>query len=227
MAIFKNSAPIVTNGLILYLDAANPQSYTSGSSIYNDISGNNNSGSLISTSYSTANGGNIIYNSTSSVITYPSITFTNQPYTLEFCGRIEGPIDSSNRRSLFLNPTYAGELTNVSTYFTNFICDSVPLYFNFGMSRPVPTGSLYFHWVCTVDSSKILTIYLNNNVVHNTSILTTYSTISCTFTRFGNWSGNSRVYSGSLGYIRIYNKALSQAEVTQNYNVMKSRFNLN
>ena len=38
---------IITNGLVLRLDAANPRSYQSGSLIWNDLSGNGNSGSLV------------------------------------------------------------------------------------------------------------------------------------------------------------------------------------
>jgi len=37
MAIYKNTPPIVTNGLVLALDAANPKSYTSGSTMWNSI----------------------------------------------------------------------------------------------------------------------------------------------------------------------------------------------
>ena len=53
---------IVTNGLVLYLDAANYQSYVSGSTTWYDLSGNNNSGSLINgPTYNSGNAGSIVF----------------------------------------------------------------------------------------------------------------------------------------------------------------------
>ena len=56
-------------GLVLCLDAGNPRSYQSGSTTWFDLSGNNNSGSLVSGSgYSSANFGSITFNGTGSYI---------------------------------------------------------------------------------------------------------------------------------------------------------------
>ena len=56
---------IVTNGLVLALDAANRRSYISGSFVWNDISGNRNSGSLINgPTFDSANGGSIVFDGT-------------------------------------------------------------------------------------------------------------------------------------------------------------------
>lgn len=51
---------IVTDGLVMYLDAANPSSYPRAGTTWTDISGNNNSGSLInSPTFDSTSGGNI------------------------------------------------------------------------------------------------------------------------------------------------------------------------
>jgi len=44
---FSYSPKIVTDGLVLYLDAANPYSYVSGSTSWNDISRGGNNGTLV------------------------------------------------------------------------------------------------------------------------------------------------------------------------------------
>ena len=65
---------IVTNGLVLYLDAASRQSYISGSTVWNDLSGNNNSGSLSGTPvFDNSFGGNIFFSGSRSA----SISETN------------------------------------------------------------------------------------------------------------------------------------------------------
>jgi len=38
-------------------------------------------------------------------------------------------------------------------------------------------------------------------------------------------SGGSHAQQGNVGPMQIYNRALSQSEVTQNYNALKPRFN--
>ena len=43
---FGNGPRIVTNGLVLSLDAADQNSYVSGSATWNDLSGNNNNATL-------------------------------------------------------------------------------------------------------------------------------------------------------------------------------------
>jgi hypothetical protein len=57
MAIYKNTPPIITDGLTHYLDAANSKSYVTGSTIWNDLSGLRNSGSFTSGVNSVAIGG--------------------------------------------------------------------------------------------------------------------------------------------------------------------------
>ena len=52
---------IITDGLILYLDAANTKSYVSGSTTWTDISNNRNNGTLINgPTFDTGSGGNIV-----------------------------------------------------------------------------------------------------------------------------------------------------------------------
>jgi hypothetical protein len=53
---------IVTNGLVLALNAADKNSYVSGSTTWSDLSGNNSNGTLLSCSFSPNNGGGIVYN---------------------------------------------------------------------------------------------------------------------------------------------------------------------
>ena len=56
------SPPIVTNGLVLNLDAANMKSYPKSGTTWRDLSGFNNSGSLTNgPTFNSANGGSIVF----------------------------------------------------------------------------------------------------------------------------------------------------------------------
>jgi hypothetical protein len=54
------------SGLVLHLDAGNPASYSGSGSAWNDLSGNGSNATLFNTSYSSANGGSIVFNGTTS-----------------------------------------------------------------------------------------------------------------------------------------------------------------
>jgi hypothetical protein len=54
--------PIVTDGMVLNLDAANRKSFVSGSTSWYDLSGGGNNGTLTNgPAYNSANGGSIVF----------------------------------------------------------------------------------------------------------------------------------------------------------------------
>ena len=69
---------IVTNGLVLYLDAANYLSYTSGSTTWRDLSSSNNSGTLTNgPTFSSANGGSIVFDGVDDISIHPSSLYVD------------------------------------------------------------------------------------------------------------------------------------------------------
>ena len=80
------------------------------------------------------------------------------------------------------------------------------------------------HWVITYDGSTI-SIWENG-----VSKGTTSSSGTADFSggiRIGSWaSSNSYTWDGKIPIMKMYNRALSAAEVRQNYNKYKTRFNL-
>jgi hypothetical protein len=219
---------IVTDGLVLNLDAGFVGSYPTINTTWYDISGNNNSGSLINgPTFNSANSGSIVFDGVDDSINYPTFTFTNQPYTLEMWGKLPGPLDTANRRTIFTFGSNVGEFSNTSVFFTNFTLDSVLTFLNFGFST---AGSILlntpFHWVFTVDSSNLVRIYFNGTPTTSPNTqLVGYTTVSSQYNVFG-VRGSGRYYNGNLYTARIYNKALSSTEVLQNYNAQKARFGL-
>ena len=73
MAGFTGAPPIVTDGLVFAVDAANYESYTSGSSTWYDLSGNDNDGTLANgASFNSSNLGNIEYDGTNDYVSVPN-----------------------------------------------------------------------------------------------------------------------------------------------------------
>jgi len=60
---FANGSRIVTDGLVLALDASDRNSFVSGSTIWNDLSGNGNNGTLVNgPTFDSGSGGSIVFN---------------------------------------------------------------------------------------------------------------------------------------------------------------------
>jgi hypothetical protein len=69
---YYNGPKAVMDGLVMYLDAGNTKSYLSGSSTWNDLSGNGNNGTLTNgPTFSSANGGSIVFDGVDDTITVP------------------------------------------------------------------------------------------------------------------------------------------------------------
>jgi hypothetical protein len=221
---------IVTNGLILYLDAANRQSYVSGSTIWRDISGNNNSGSLVNgPTFSTLNGGSINLDGTNDQIninTIPTSSFSliSSSFTVNMWVNIQ----SNNAGFISSNqsPSNGGQYSFVRRYGALGISFyGTPTSTDIVGNISLPTGS----WINITHvhdfSNQSSSIYQQTALVGARSMapspLITSSSLILGYYGFG-----GAYLSGSIAITQIYNRALSQAEITQNYNATKTRFGL-
>jgi len=227
---------IVTNGLVLYLDAANSKSYVSGSTTWSDMSGNRNSGSLVGGPiYSTLNGGIIVfdgvddYTSIGTGTNYPLTTLTYEtwvktPSTGSTMSAGAGLISLGNGNTMFISP--AGSLRFIITSGSSLTRIVQAIY-----SGKNLYDNQWHHIVCCKGSStyemyidSVLVTAGSNGAAPGWDGLSGYSSGQALIAN----NPNDVTYklSGSIALTRIYNKALTQAEVIQNYNATKTRFNL-
>jgi hypothetical protein len=213
---------IVSDGLVLYLDAGSPNSYRPDfGTTWKDMSGFNNSGSLINgPTYSSANGGSIVFDGVDdyiSTLTLSSIPFSDITIQLWIyptnIGTGNGYItvfDTLNRQlSLWIGNGFYGIGGGLDYYNASS--------FNWQNNN--------WYFITMMKSGSIGSLIKNN---YETSI--NLGSVGTTFTnqlQFGsNPSGGGTVMNGKYSNIRIYNRALSTFEVAQNYNALKSRFGL-
>ena len=228
---------IVSNGLVLCLDAANKRSYPGTGTTWTDLSGNGNNGTLTNgPTFNAGNMGSILYdgaddqidcgnNSSLNISTnltlgiwvkFNSLSSDPNLISKQWCsgaqwsyswavlsdGRIYYGFDSNGQCS-----SITGEYTS-----TNIVCT---------------TGI----WYCLniVHTSTSINLYSNGISIPGTlagSYGTIYtSTVPVRLGVYRNLSGAFASYlSGNISNVQIYNRALSAAEVLQNYNATKSRF---
>jgi len=222
--------PIVTNGLVLALDAANQKSFVSGSNTWRDLSGNNNNGTLINgPTFSSANGGSITFNGTNQYITlgtYLNMGVTDRTYNCWFLANI---VTSVQRILTFADgdtstdsPPYtlSVNVTNTGTGLGGSPYDGYTEYNNissFGNKQWINAQS-------TITGKTLLT-YING--VFTSSVTSTGPVSINPIGYIGRYNGfYGQYFSGTVSSVSIYNRVLSSQEILQNYNAQKSRFNL-
>ena len=76
---FKYGNGMVTDGLIFYLDAANPRSFVSGSTSWYDMTRNSNNGTLTNgPTYDSSNGGAVVFDGSNDYINFGNSSAVQQ-----------------------------------------------------------------------------------------------------------------------------------------------------
>ena len=227
---FSYSPKIVQDGLILYLDAANPYSYTSGSLNWNDLSRSQLSGSLINgPTFSSANNGSIVFDGVDDYVNLSDSDdwFYTGNFTIEFWYYFNSVPDS-------LGQFFYNQRVNGDNYFFIFATNTKWEFdsYNGGVQGPkitYPTTHNIGTWNC-ISLTRIennFSLYLNSTLVGSQTNSSNFINLNAPL-QFGRWSGGpSRYINASVSSLKIYKgRGLSATEVLQNYNATKGRFGL-
>ena len=209
-----HSPQISLNGLVLCLDAGNSKSYPGSGTTWTDLSGRGYS-TTINTTY-------VVYNSSNG----GHLTFSGNGTTAQG-GNIVGaaPILSSANTVEFAvyTPSISYQiLTN--NYYGYGEGDWV---FSKNGSTNIVLGSTLNSWnmfSVTFNGTNTVTGY-KNGVLGNTSSSFDFSGLTGDLP-IGARPWSPYVQNFKLGYIRIYNRALTAAEISQNFNALRGRFGL-
>ena len=221
---------IVTDGLVLHLDAANKKSYPGSGTAWKDLSGNNTNGTLTNgPTFNSGNAGSIEFDATNDFIlisgasslsvNYHTISSWNyssnyNQYGFMFEKTTNGTVNT--QYSLFLN-------ANNTLYYRTYGLSNVSTLLNISSNY---TNSTWTNTVATYDGSN-KKIYING-VLKLTSATTGTVTQNTTGTSIigAYGTGQSYFFNGKIAQTAIYNKALTADEILQNYNATKARYGL-
>ena len=212
---FFDGPIIVTNGLVLALDAADQNSYSGSGTVWNDLSGNNNTGSLTnSPTFNSANGGNLQF----ATNTYINL---GNPTSLNILSYTVAAWAKSNTFTNYQNIIFKGTGTGNYGIAINSSGDWTfqPVGAFIGDTLSLNTWN---YFVGTSNGTQV-TAYRNGLQKRQTTISTTNDG---TVVTVGADTVNSRYFNGSIALVQMYNRALSATEILQNYNEQKSRFDL-
>ena len=240
--VFNADYPaIVTNGLVLNLDAGFTPSitslptnivgggYNSYTSTWYDVSSGGNNGTLINgPTFSSANGGSIVFDGVDDTVSVPdnavldfTVNLTSEVWinlNLYKDISIVNAKGNGGGQIKAYNYLFVGSNTSIAFRFSDGINDqSSPTISKFIL----PEGT-WGHVVGVLDTTAIR-IYLNGVEIGTATTRTINPNPNNSPLYI---SGPTYSLNGKIAISRIYNRALTATEVLQNYNAQKGRFGL-
>ena len=225
----SHSPLIVTNGLVLALDAANVKSYPGSGTAWTDMSGNGNNGTLTNgPTFSSNNSGGIVFDgsndyvgvTTSSTLgkslnytTLAWVRYSNVGYTswMMICDSVD--YGSGGGYMMWLDSTSPATGKKLCSYDGNWQYANILIppnvWTHVSISKTNNQVSFYVNGIFDVT----LTYNFNSN-------------LSSTNVDIGNSSRNSYPFNGNISNVQIYNRGLSAAEVSQNFNALRGRYGI-
>ena len=222
-----------TDGLALHLDSGNKNSYGGSGTTWTDLSGNSNTGTLTNgPTYNSSNQGSIVFDGTNDYISLPSNIFSTfssstisvwaNPVTLTTKGMFLRFLKDSNNQAVF-------EIENSRLHYAILTGGSwAPDGYS---SVASVVANTWQNFVVTVNSSSGWKLYINGTQNGSGVQTNTFSVLGTTQNYYIGYAvdggyGSGRPFDGKIASVLVYNRTLSSTEITQNYNIQKSRFGL-
>lgn len=220
----KYNVPLVGVCPVQYLDATVKASYPGSGAVWNDLSGNGSNGSLIgAVTSTTANGGVMSFDGVSSRVETVVQTYgNNSTWSAWFnCSQ------SMNQYNMFMGRfmPYFGFFGGNSVIFSNTIA---------GSQRNIitPTNlnlNTWYYAVFTAEYDGTNTtdkIYINGNLITSGQWAGAQSNLGYKFTVGDGYNAVWYPFKGLVSNVAVYNETLPAAQISQNFNALRSRFGI-
>jgi hypothetical protein len=224
-----HSPRIVTDGLVLCLDAGNAKSYPGSGTTWTDLSGNGNNGTLTNgPTYSSSNGGSIVFDGTNDYVNLTSASLL--------------PVGTSDRTivAFVRTPTSFPEAYLHVIHWGTASTDQsfgLAIFSNGGLNThpwvgapsqgTVVVGTDYCLAVSYTHSSTLHKFWINGvsqgaGVSRAINTGTTDARVGARIsTPIEDWGPNGKIYN-----VLVYNRTLTDNEIQQNFNATRSRFGI-
>jgi hypothetical protein len=228
-----HSPRVVTDGLVLCLDAANTKSYPGTGNIWSDLSGNDNTGALRnSPTYSTDNSGKFIFNGINNDVSCgnnSSINFGTGSFTVSIWFR---RFNNATTNLRLLSKAAGGDNANATDAGFCFFGNNSNVTFAVNPTAPRTIISAanfslneWVNVVGLVERGVSMRTYKNANQVSSAAAPT--GSVSGTTSLFlASNVGSNLFWAGEISNVSLYNRALTSQEIQQNFNALRGRFGL-
>jgi hypothetical protein len=217
---------IVTNGLVLSLDAGNKKSYPTSGTLWRDLSGNGNNGTLINgPTFDSGNNGSLVFDGINDYTTIDT-TVGSGDFTFNIWLRRQ----STSTSASFLFGRYADSVERGCMFYilNNILSFRIAAAVSgdrtVNMTSTV-TGSNWTNVVASATRTSNVLLYRDGVFDVQTNISSQQGNIP-TLRYIGTANGGIWFLNANVGIVQVYNRALTANEIIQNYNATKGRFGL-
>jgi hypothetical protein len=223
----------VESGLVLYLDAANPRSYPGTGATWIDLSGNSNTGTLQNgVDYSSNNNGILTFDGVDDNVNCgndSSINFDTGSFTVSVWFR---RFSSATGNLRLLSKAAGGDAADAANAGFCFFGSNTSMSFGVNPTgaRTIPAAATYalnewVHVTGLVERGVSMRTYKNATSV--STVTAPVGSVSGTTPLYiGDNVGSNLRWLGEIASVQLYNRALTVAEIQQNFVATRSRFNL-
>ena len=218
---------IVTNGLVFNVDAANTTSYSGTGNVWSDLRGTNNINFYSSSSYNVNANPTFSSDGGGSLVTTGIFgrSIANSGITGSVARSMEAWVKFNSVAAnavISIGGQSASQLYELMAYSNNAI---EHYWGNFTQSSTVLATNTWYHIVIVYDGTTNHYIYINGvqvGISATPTLNTTNTSIYIGPAVTTTWGA----FDGKIAALRIYNRALTLSDVTNNFNVLKTRFGL-
>lgn len=212
---------LIEDGLVLCLDAGNAISYPGSNTTWTDLSGSGNNGTLTGgPTYSSANGGSIVFDGSNNYVPIGSSGFPFGSSSGTLCSWAR--VNTINTGTKWII-SYGSPTTSQSRYIGTF--DATFYFGAFGndiTASGVPLNT-WFNMVGVYNGTNA-SMYINASLVSGPTAKT-WNTVAST-AQIGRQTNGFEYFSGNIGVVTVYSRALTAAEVAQNFNALRGRYGI-
>ena len=229
---YHNNPRIVTDGLVLCLDAADKKSYPGSGTTWYDRSGNGNNGSLVNgVGYVGTNGGSLSFDGVDDYNDFGSdiiISPDNQGWTAEYWFNTSSASTLQHFNSAENDEFNANWLAILNSKLA--VWNRNPGYWRYGST--LIQSNTWYQAVFVCDAGGTNYRYYINGIREggdhvNNVWNATYSSLETRYVGRYEYNGSyGRYFVGKMPIVKMYNRALTADEILQNYNAVKGRFGL-
>jgi hypothetical protein len=225
---------VITDGLVLCLDAADSLSYPGSGTTWTDLSGNSNTGTLTNgPTYSSTNGGSIAFDGSNDWFSTSLSSIGDANTSFTWGGFVK--VNASTTSNFFLFGNYTENITtpffaiafnnsgtNTFIYIRGSGGDGQQL---LGTSKSLSLNNWYYIIGVRDAPANQVKLYVNGVLECTDGFTGSYSVKSST-NNFGGLRHLTNYLNANASSVVVYDRALTAAEIQQNFNANRSRFGI-
>jgi hypothetical protein len=215
------------SGLVLHLDAGNQSSYSGSGTTWNDLSGNGSNVTLTSTTFNSASGGSIVFNGSAYANFNANIGSTNT-VTVDMWVKTNS-LNTPTGSMYFGFGQYDAWTANGNIGYNTSAGDQYGITSSRVSTLGIEGAWKHLVFVMYAGSNTNNKIYVNGVSQTMSQVAGVFGTTNANFNsgagRISGWRNDSSwLMNINVASFKIYNRELSQQEITNNFNSTKQRF---